>query len=126
MAQIRAAQSGKPPKIDLVKKPKKKKIESDTSKEQVSLTPKAKSKAKSKKGSTKNRVAAATVLTAAAVNLIGCQFFTLSRIEGTVETFINVEAQAWKHGRASISAPTVRSQLSPWSLARVECQALFG
>ena len=40
LAQIRAAQSGKPPKIDLVKKPKKKKIESDTSQEQVGLTPK--------------------------------------------------------------------------------------
>ncbi|MDP7560176.1 MAG: hypothetical protein QF745_06510, partial [Planctomycetota bacterium] len=105
LAQIRAAQSGKPPKIDLVKKPKKKKIESDTGKEQVSPTPKAKSKAKSKKGSAKNRVAVATVLTAAAVNLIGCQFFTLSRIDGIVETFMNVEAQAWKHGRASISAP---------------------
>ncbi len=36
LAQVRAAQSGKPPKIDLVKKPKKKNIDSDTSKEQVS------------------------------------------------------------------------------------------
>ncbi len=108
LAQIRAAQSGKPPKIDLVKKPKNKKIESDTSKEQVSPTPKAKSKAKSKKKSAKSRVAAATVLTAAAVNLIGCQFFTLSRIDGIVETLRIqplVEAQACDRVRATVSVP---------------------
>jgi len=108
LAQMRAAQSGKPPKIDLVKKPKKKKIDSDTSKEQVSPAPKAKSKAKSKKKSTKNRVAAATVLTAAAVNLIGCQLFTLSRIDGIVETLgiqPLVEAQARNRVRAVVSIP---------------------
>ena len=102
MAQIRAAQSGEPPKIDLAKKPKKKKIDSDASKEQVSPAPKAKKK------STKNRVAAATVLTAAAVNLIGCQLFTLSRIGGIVETLgiqPLVEAQARNRVRAVVSIP---------------------
>jgi hypothetical protein len=61
--------------------------------EQVGLTPKAKSKAKSKKGSAKTRVAVATVLTAAAVNLIGCQILTLVGLTGA-------EAQVWKRARA--------------------------
>ena len=110
LAQIRAAQSGKPPKIDLVKKPKKKKIDSDTNKEQVSPAPKAKSKAKSKKKSAKNRVAAATVLAAAAVNLIGCQLFTLSRVDGIIETLgiqSLVVAQAPNGVRAVVSIPDV-------------------
>ena len=47
LAQIRAVKSGRPPVIDLVKKPKKKNIGSDSNQEQVSPSPKAKPKAKS-------------------------------------------------------------------------------
>jgi hypothetical protein len=116
LAQIRAVKSGKPPMIDLVKKPKKKKVDSDTNQEQVSPSPKAKSKAKSKKKSAKKRVAAATVL-AAAVNLIGCQLLTLSRVDGFIETLgihSLVTAQASKGVRGVVSVPS--DQLTTMSL----------
>ncbi len=82
LAQIRAVKSGKPPVIDLVKKPKKKKIDSDSNREQVSPSPKA----KPKKKSAKKKVAAAVVLSATAVNLVGCQLLTLSRVDGFLGT----------------------------------------
>ena len=106
LAQIRAVKSGRPPVIDLVKKPKKKKIDSDSNQEQVSPSPKAKSKAKSKKKSAKKKVAAAAVLTATAVNLIGCQLLTLSRVDGFLGTFgIHSLAQASK-GAGGVSFPS--------------------
>ncbi len=86
LAQIRAVKTGRPPAIDLAKKPKKKKIGSDLNQEQVSPSPKAKPKAKSKKKSAKKKVVAAAVLTAAAVNLIGCQLITLSKVVGFLGT----------------------------------------
>ena len=78
LAQIRAVKSGRPPVIDLAKKPKKKKVDSNSNQEQVSPSPKA----KPKKKSAKKKVAAALVLSATAVNLIGCQLLTLSRVDG--------------------------------------------
>ena len=82
LARIRAVKSGKPPVIDLVKKPEKKKTDSDSNLEQVSPSPKA----KPKKKSAKKKVAAAIVLSATAVNLVGCQLLTFSRVDGFLGT----------------------------------------
>ncbi len=69
--------------IDLVEKPKKKKIDSNSNQEQVGPSPKA----KPKKKSAKKKVAAALVLSATAVDLVGCQLLTLSRVDGLLGTF---------------------------------------